>query len=74
SFPSGHTANAATIAGVAAIVFPTLWVRVGGGAWIVLMAFSRTYLHSHWLSDTVGGALVGAVAALVLAVVFSRLR
>lgn len=74
SFPSGHTANAATIAVVAAVVFPRAWVRVVGVAWVVLMAFSRTYLHAHWLSDTVGGALVGAGAALVLAAAFSRLR
>ncbi|MDQ1124690.1 phosphatase PAP2 family protein [Microbacterium trichothecenolyticum] len=74
SFPSGHTANAATIAVVAAVVFPRVWVRSVGVAWVVLMAFSRTYLHAHWLSDTVGGALVGAGAALILAAAFSRLR
>lgn len=74
SFPSGHTANAATIAVVAAVLFPHLWVRIVGVAWVVLMAFSRTYLHAHWLSDTVGGALIGAGAALILAAVFSRLR
>ncbi len=74
SFPSGHTANAATIAVVAAVVFPHAWVRVVGVAWVVLMAFSRTYLHAHWLSDTAGGALVGAGAALLLAAAFSRLR
>ncbi|WP_295782040.1 phosphatase PAP2 family protein [uncultured Microbacterium sp.] len=74
SFPSGHTANAATIAVVAGVLFPRAWVRVVGAAWVILMAFSRTYLHAHWLSDTVGGALVGAGAALVLAAAFSRLR
>lgn len=74
SFPSGHTANAATVATVAAVVFPFLWVRIVGGAWIVLMAFSRTYLHAHWLSDTVGGALVGIGTALLLGAVFSHLR
>ncbi|MCD2170703.1 MULTISPECIES: phosphatase PAP2 family protein [Microbacterium] len=74
SFPSGHAANAATIAVVAAVLFPKVWVRIVGVAWVVLMAFSRTYLHAHWLSDTVGGALVGAGAALILAAAFSRLR
>lgn len=74
SFPSGHTANAATLAIVAGIIFPSIWVRLVGGAWIVLMAFSRTYLHAHWLSDTVGGALVGAGTALLLAALFSHLR
>lgn len=74
SFPSGHTANAATIAVVAAMLFPRVWVRIVGVAWVVLMAFSRTYLHAHWLSDTAGGALVGAGAALILAAAFSHLR
>ncbi len=71
SFPSGHTANAATIAVVAAILFPRVWVYVAGAVWVVLMAFSRTYLHAHWLSDTVGGALIGAGAAFAMAAVFS---
>jgi len=70
SFPSGHVANAATIATAAVVLFPRLWVLVVGAAWIVLMAFSRTYLHAHWASDTVGGALVGAGAALVVAAAF----
>jgi len=70
SYPSGHVANAATIAVAAVIVFPRVWVAVVGAAWVVMMAFSRTYLHAHWLSDTVGGALLGAGAALVVAAAF----
>jgi len=71
SYPSGHVANAATIAVAAFVIFPRLWVAVVGAAWVVLMAFSRTYLHAHWLSDTVGGALVGAGAALLVAAAFA---
>jgi membrane-associated phospholipid phosphatase len=71
SFPSGHTANAATIAVVAALLFPRVWVVIVGSVWVVLMAFSRTYLHAHWASDTLGGALLGAGVALIAAAAFS---
>ncbi|WP_225221831.1 phosphatase PAP2 family protein [Microbacterium gallinarum] len=71
SYPSGHVANAATIAVAAAVIFPRVWVMIVGACWVVLMAFSRTYLHAHWLSDTVGGALIGAGAALLVAAAFA---
>ncbi|WP_127819003.1 phosphatase PAP2 family protein [Microbacterium sp. CPCC 204701] len=70
SYPSGHVANAATIAAAAVVIFPHVWVGVAGAVWVLLMAFSRTYLHAHWLSDTLGGALIGAGAALLVAAVF----
>lgn len=67
SFPSGHTANAATIAVVLWLVFPRVWVAIAGIVWTVLMGFSRTVLAVHWFTDTLGGALVGAGAALLVA-------
>lgn len=71
SFPSGHVANAATIAVAAVIVFPRLWVAVVGICWVALMAFSRTQVHAHWLSDTLGGVLAGTGAALIVAAAFT---
>jgi membrane-associated phospholipid phosphatase len=73
SFPSGHTANAATMAVALAIIFPSVWIVVAGVVWTVAMAFSRTFVHAHWLSDTLGGALLGAGAALVVAAAFALL-
>lgn len=71
SFPSGHTAGAATVAVVAVVLFPKAWVALAGVGVTVLMGFSRTQVHAHWLTDTVGGALVGAGAALIVAAVFA---
>lgn len=70
SFPSGHVANAATIAVVLALVFglerSRWWVWLAGAAYVVAMALARTYLGVHWVTDTIGGALLGAGVAVVL--------
>ncbi|MFT4214133.1 MAG: phosphatase PAP2 family protein [Microbacterium sp.] len=71
SFPSGHTANAATLAVIAVVLCARIWVAVVGLAWVMAMALSRTLVHAHWLTDTIGGALAGCGAALVLAAAFA---
>ncbi|MFD5226558.1 GNAT family N-acetyltransferase [Microbacterium sp. NPDC058342] len=72
SFPSGHTANAATVAVLLFLVFRRRWVAVAGFTWILAMALSRTVLSVHWLTDTVGGALVGTGAAVLVAALLGR--
>jgi len=75
SFPSGHVANAATLAVVLGIIVWRLWVWVAGAVYVVLMALSRTYLGAHWVSDTIGGLILGAaVAVIVWAPLANRLR
>ncbi|WP_430645281.1 phosphatase PAP2 family protein [Agromyces sp. GXS1127] len=72
SFPSGHVANAATIAVTLGIIWPRVWVWIAGAVYTLLMAISRTYLGAHWVTDTIGGALVGAGAALLVWTIFAQ--
>lgn len=58
SFPSGHTGSSIAVALVLFFCMPR---RYGIPALIlaVLIAFSRLYLGVHYLSDVLGGALIG---------------
>jgi membrane-associated phospholipid phosphatase len=71
SYPSGH----ATYAGTTAVALVLLFTAPGRGRrpWsaaaglaIVAMAWSRTYLRVHWLSDVLAGALLGIGITLVV--------
>jgi undecaprenyl-diphosphatase len=66
SFPSGHTTFAAVMCASLVLLFAhrrRWWALALLG--IAGMAWSRTYLQVHWLSDVFGGALLGVGVALV---------
>ena len=71
SFPSGH----ATYAGATCVALVLLFTPPGRHRrwwWLLAtvgvagMAWSRTYLQVHWLSDVVAGAMLGVGASLVV--------
>ena len=66
SFPSGHVANAATLAVTVTLLVWRWWVAAAGAVYVVLMMFSRTYLGAHWISDTIGGLMLGAAVAVII--------
>jgi membrane-associated phospholipid phosphatase len=70
SFPSGHVAFATALVTVLILLFRHWLWWVLGGVWVVWMAWSRTYLAAHWLTDVIGGLFLGvAVGVLVWAAV-----
>jgi len=71
SFPSGHAAYAGATCVAVVLLFShpgtrrRLWWALA--ALLILgMAWSRTYLQVHWLSDALAGALLGVSVALIV--------
>lgn len=49
-----------------------IWPYLVAGAVVALIGFARLYLGAHWLSDVVGGSLLGTVWLLVLGIAYRR--
>jgi len=79
SYPSGHAiAAAVTALGLVIVLVPPgharwTWERQAA-LYASLMALSRVYLRAHWLSDVVGGALLGAGLAIAWPALLVELR
>jgi membrane-associated phospholipid phosphatase len=79
SYPSGHAIAAAVTAFALVVVFVSARVerlRIIGVAatFAALMALSRTYLSAHWLTDVIGGTLLGVGVALLWPAAFELVR
>ena len=79
SFPSGHVSGATAIATLLSYIAwrrrrYVLIVAPVSVALVVLMALSRIYLDQHWMSDTVGGALIGLLLGLCFCALYEFQR
>jgi undecaprenyl-diphosphatase len=70
SFPSGHAATSFAAATMLSFAFPRFapFFYVLAAA----VAFSRVYVGVHYPLDVLGGALLGALVAIVLTTLVSR--
>ena len=65
SFPSGHTAEAFSLATSLSLSYPKWYVVVPAYLWAGTVAYSRMYLGVHYPTDIVAGALVGGGSAFL---------
>jgi membrane-associated phospholipid phosphatase len=79
SFPSGHVAGSSAI--VTLLIFVS-WrcrraalriVTILGTLLVGVIAVSRVYLDKHWVSDTIGGALVGTAIGVTFAMAYEAI-
>lgn len=69
SFPSGHAMNALILIGMTAFILADtverralrLLIFAVSAVVVGLIGFSRLYLGHHWLSDVVGGYMIGGL-------------
>jgi membrane-associated phospholipid phosphatase len=81
SFPSGHTQSATVGCGILVLIFlPVVrrswrkWLYLSAALVVTLIGFSRIALGVHFLSDVVGGVIIGIAWLLAMTAAFSAWR
>ncbi len=58
-YPSGHMLRSVILLGAIYVLWPNRPARIALLIFLAASAVSRVYLGTHWLSDVIGGALLG---------------
>lgn len=81
SFPSGHAQSATVGCGILILIFlPVVprgrrrWLYLGAALVVVAIGFSRIALGVHYVSDVLGGIIIGIAWVLAMSAVFSAWR
>ena len=64
SFPSGHTATACALAWCLSRMYPNGRLVFWGFA--IMVAVQRLFARAHYVSDTIAGAMVGVLVAMLV--------
>ncbi len=81
SFPSGHAQAATVGCGILGLIFLPIvrhgrrsWLYAGATLVVALIGFSRIALGVHYLSDVLGGVIIGLAWLLAMTAAFSAWR
>ena len=73
-FVSGHAANSFALATFTSLLFRRNLVTLGMLFWAILVSYSRIYLGVHYPGDVIGGAVLGAMLALMIYYLLVKFR
>jgi len=77
SFPSGHATIAVVFFGLLVYLFVSKKYKVSGivvaSLLVILVGFSRLYLRVHWLTDILGGFVLGGIILVVSILIFRKI-
>lgn len=73
-FISGHATNSFGLAVFLSLLFKNRWLTFTALLWAAINSFSRIYLGVHFVSDIVGGIIVGTLIALVIYYLYAQFR
>jgi len=72
SFPSGHTAQAFTMALLLVYLFNKRPLAILLPCLALLVGYSRVYLGQHFVTDVLGGICIGLLSAVLSILLYSR--
>ena len=74
SFVSGHATNSFGTALFLSLYYAKRWIVFPIYTWAILFSYSRIYMGLHFITDIVGGMVVGSIIASVTYMLFNILR
>ena len=74
AYPSGHSAVAASLVVVLALLIHRRWFTLIGLLYVISMGYSRVYLNVHWFTDVLGGTALGIAVGLAVWAVTGGIR
>lgn len=70
AFPSGHTTS--SFAAAAGLMYADKKMGIPAYILATLMAFSRLYLYVHYLTDILGGIVIGTLAFFIVLLIYKK--
>jgi membrane-associated phospholipid phosphatase len=74
AYPSGHSAVAACLVVVLAMLIRRRWFWIVSALYVIVMGFSRMYLNVHWFTDILGGTALGIAIGLAVWAIVGAVR